>query len=94
MSANWKDVFLNGHFAGMALVDFLKLSTMLFIQCHVAASKRISKSDFIREWSMCQFTMHPLLNYAMISGCIFSSACVAFSRRKMGNSFNPGFIQK
>ena len=38
--------------------------------------------------------MHPLLNYAMISGCIFSSACVAFSRRKMGNSFNPGFIQK
>lgn len=38
-SANWKEVFLYGHSAGMALLDFLKLSAMLFIQCHDATSK-------------------------------------------------------
>lgn len=38
-SANWKEVFLYGHSAGMALLEFLKLSAMLFIQCHDATSK-------------------------------------------------------
>ena len=38
-SANWKEVFHNGHSAGMALLNFLKLSAMLFIQCHGATSK-------------------------------------------------------
>ena len=32
-------MFHNGHSAGMALVDFLKLSAMLFIQCNGASSK-------------------------------------------------------
>ena len=32
-------MFHNGHSAGMALVDFLKLSAMLFIQCHGTNSK-------------------------------------------------------
>ena len=39
MSANWKEVFHNGHSAGMALVDFLKLSSMLFIERRGASSK-------------------------------------------------------
>ena len=38
-SANWKEVFHNGHSAGMALIDFLKLSAMLYIQCNGASSK-------------------------------------------------------
>ena len=33
-----------------------------------------------------QFTKLSLLNYVTISGCIFSSACVAFGRRLQGNS--------
>ena len=39
MSTNKKEVFHNGRSARIALVEFLKLSAMLLIQCHGTTSK-------------------------------------------------------